>query len=82
MVNGITIYLMDKDIKFIIEYHITKDILRKEENMGKVIISGINHNIMMGNFMKTKFMGMEDILQNSLTTQDILSVGRKMEQEF
>lgn len=79
MVDGITIYLMEKGIKFIIEYHITKDIFRKEESMGKAIISGINHNFMMVNFMKIKFMGMEDILQSSLITQDILSAGRKME---
>lgn len=79
MVDGITTYLMEKGIKFIIEYHITKDIFREEENMGKAIINGINPNIMTGNFIKTKFTGMEGILQNSSITQDILSMGRKME---
>lgn len=61
MVDGIMIYLMGKGIKHIIEYHLTKDSFKKVENMEKAIISGTSHNITMDNFMRTKFMGTEDI---------------------
>jgi hypothetical protein len=61
VVNGITIYLKVKAIKYTAEYLIIKVTSKMVKKMVMVIINGINYNIMMVNLKITNYLDLVNI---------------------